>query len=49
MTALISEAASAVRNGQQLADNTAENLRSVTEKMADVDRSITAIISSAVE
>ena len=49
MTALISEAASAVRNGQQLADDTAETLRSVTEKMAEVDRSITAIISSAVE
>lgn len=49
MAALISEAASAVRNGQQLADNTAENLRSVTEKMAEVDRSITAIISSAGE
>lgn len=49
MTALISEAASAVRNGQQLADDTAETLRSVTEKMAEVDRSITAIISSAVD
>ena len=49
MTALISEAASAVRNGQQLADDTAETLRSVTEKMAEVDRSITAIISSAGE
>ena len=49
MTALISEAASAVRNGQQLVDDTAETLRSVTEKMAEVDRSITAIISSAVE
>ena len=49
MTALISEAASAVRNGQLLADDTAETLRSVTEKMAEVDRSITAIISSAVE
>lgn len=46
---LISEAASAVRNGQQLADDTAETLRSVTEKMAEVDRSITAIISSAGE
>lgn len=49
MTTLISEAASAVRNGQQLADDTAETLRSVTEKMAEVDRSITAIISSAGE
>ena len=49
MTALISEAASAVRNGQQLADDTAETLRSVTEKMAEVDRSRTAIISSAGE
>lgn len=47
MTALISEAASAVRNSHQLADNTAETLRSVTEKMAEVDRLITAIISSA--
>lgn len=48
-TAPISEAAFAVRNGQQLADDTAETLRSVTEKMAEVDRSITAIISSAGE
>ena len=38
-----------MRNGQQLADDTAETLRSVTEKMAEVDRSITAIISSAGE
>ena len=49
MTARISDAASAVRYGQQLADDTAETLRSVTEKMAEVDRSITAIISSAGE
>lgn len=49
MTALISEAASAVRNVQQLADDTAETLRSVTEKMAEVDRLITAIISSVGE
>ena len=48
-TALIGEAASAVRNGQQLADDTAETLRGVTEKMAEVDKSITAIISSAGE
>ena len=48
-TALIGEAASAVRNGQQLADDTAETLRGVTEKMAEVDRSITAIITSASE
>ena len=44
-----SDLAFAVRNGQQLADDTAETLRSVTEKMAEVDRSITAIISSAGE
>lgn len=48
-TALIEEAASAVRNGQQLANDTAETLRGVTDKMSEVDRLITAIVDSGAE
>ena len=48
-TSLIAEAATAVRNGQQLADNTAETLRGVAEKMSEVDSLITAIVDSGAE
>lgn len=48
-TSLIEEAAAAVRNGQQLADDTAETLRGVTDKMSEVDRLITAIVDSGAE
>ena len=48
-TALIEEAAAAVRNGQQLANDTAETLRGVTDKMSEVDRLITAIVDSGAE
>lgn len=48
-TALIEEAAAAVHNGQQLANDTAETLRGVTDRMSEVDRLITAIVDSGAE
>ncbi len=48
-TSLINEAAQAVENGKQLADNTAETFSGVLSKMEEVDRIITAIVDSGAE
>lgn len=48
-TALIGEAARAVVNGKQLADDTAGTLHGVLAQMAEVDRMITDIVNSGAE